>query len=219
MKVLAIDTCVGTCSVSVISDKTVLSEKKEERPHKQAERLLPLIEEALQDAKTVYEEMDLIAVTIGPGSFTGARIGLAASKGISLVSGKKLRGISTLQASAFKARSDLSPKQKKILVLHDARRGQVYAQTFFNNAELEAEDEARLINIAKIAAYIGKDNFIVTNFDAILLENNSTKINKISYSASDVGLLAQIIISGTEENISPLYIRPPDAKMPKNKHA
>ncbi|MFL6689772.1 MAG: tRNA (adenosine(37)-N6)-threonylcarbamoyltransferase complex dimerization subunit type 1 TsaB, partial [Alphaproteobacteria bacterium] len=77
MKILAVDTALGACSVAVLSDKQVLSHRYEIMDRGHAEALAPMVQRAMQDAGLSFADLERLAVTTGPGTFTGQRVGLA----------------------------------------------------------------------------------------------------------------------------------------------
>ena len=102
-----------------------------------AERLVPLVEEVLVEAELRADEVDRIAVTLGPGTFTGVRVGVAAARGFSLGLRKPVVGITSLAAMAHRARQLLKPEEASwpIVVAVDARRGMIYLQRFDGAAQ------------------------------------------------------------------------------------
>lgn len=130
MRVLAIDTALEACSVAVLdtahADVRVQESLPMQRGH--AEALMPLIARILQRAQLDFSDLDRIAVTTGPGSFTGLRVGIAAARGIALAAGKPAVGLSTLAAFAapFIAADDSLP----VVAVIDARHDHVYLQVF-----------------------------------------------------------------------------------------
>ncbi len=101
MKVLAIDTALDACSVALVRDGGTLTSRSEQMQRGQAERLAPLVREAVAEAKLPFAELDRIAVTTGPGSFTGVRVGLSFARALALALGKPCVGVSTLEALAL----------------------------------------------------------------------------------------------------------------------
>src|SRR5512137_2110353 len=130
MRVLAIDTAFEACSVAILDtdrpDVRVHESVPMQRGH--AEALMPLIARVLDRAQLDFVVLDRIAVTTGPGSFTGLRVGIAAARGIALATGKPAVGLSTLAAFAapFIAADDTLP----VVVAIDARHDHVYLQVF-----------------------------------------------------------------------------------------
>jgi tRNA threonylcarbamoyl adenosine modification protein YeaZ len=130
MRVLAIDTALEACSVAVLdtshADERVHESLPMQRGH--AEALMPLVARVLDRAQIDSSDLDRIAVTTGPGSFTGLRVGIAAARGIALATGKPAIGLTTLAAFAapFIAANDALP----VVVAIDARHDHVYLQVF-----------------------------------------------------------------------------------------
>ena len=130
MRVLAIDTALEACSVAVLD-----TERADLRAHESllmqrghAEALMPLVARVLDRVQLDFSALDRVAVTTGPGSFTGLRVGIAAARGIALASGKPAIGLTTLAAFAapFIAADDTLP----VVVAIDARHDHVYLQVF-----------------------------------------------------------------------------------------
>src|ERR1700761_4346928 len=146
MKILAFDTCLGFCSVVLLQDNSVTFRKNEEIKSMQAEILIPFLEEALRSNHIWYQDLNFLAVTNGPGSFTGLRIGLSAAKTISLLSDLPVFSCSTLEVQAF-AELIKNPALKTIKIIQDAGRGMVYSQEFeFKNVVPIAKSEAEIIS-------------------------------------------------------------------------
>ena len=103
MKILAVDTTATSASVAVCEDKTVLAMYTQKNGLTHSETLLPMIEAALKNLKLTADDIDMFAVSEGPGSFTGVRIGVAALKGLAFGKHKICVGTSTLDALARNA--------------------------------------------------------------------------------------------------------------------
>jgi len=101
VRILAFDTALGACSAAVWADGLVLARAFEPRSRGHAEALLPMIEAVLAEAGLRLDALDRLAVTVGPGSFAGTRVGLAAARGLALATGLPLVGVTTLEAVAF----------------------------------------------------------------------------------------------------------------------
>lgn len=222
MNVLAFDTCFGACSAAILThaaDGDLRRATRFEPMTKgHAEALFPMIDAVMVEAGAGYEELDAIAVTVGPGSFTGTRVGIAAARGLALATGLPVYGTTSLAAIAGRAvRTDseasLDP-DAALLVCHDARRGQVYTQRF---ADLRArplgspavqEVEAAVAEAAasNIAWVIGTGAAAITS---------ATNL-PIWPGPCDDGLPdAESLLDIWLERLDPpttLYLRPPDAK-------
>src|SRR5512143_758144 len=126
MKILAMDTAAGACSGALWSNAAVLEcVRPMQRGH--AEMLLPLLVSIMREAGCGFADLDLIAVTVGPGAFTGLRIGLAAARGIALASSRPCMGVTTLEAIAEAIEWSKLRDRPALTVLDDKRDG-VYAQ-------------------------------------------------------------------------------------------
>lgn len=99
--VLALDTSLDACSVAIVRGDSVLADLSERMQRGQAERLAPMVREAAARAGAAFSELDRVAVTTGPGSFTGVRVGLSFARALALALGKPCIGVSTLEALAL----------------------------------------------------------------------------------------------------------------------
>ena len=133
LKILAADTALQACSAALWSDGHIVARRWEPLARGHAERLAPMIADLLAEAGETAAAMDRLAVTIGPGGFTGQRVGLSLMRGMALRTpgpAAPIVGVTTLQALA--AGSDQSAPH---IAAIDARRGQIYAQAFNADAE------------------------------------------------------------------------------------
>jgi len=126
MRVLAFDTASSACTVAVVAEARVLSELTLQVPRAHSTRLMPLIAQALAEAGVKREELDAIAVGVGPGSFTGLRIGLATAKGLGMELDRPCVPVSTLAATAYGTGAQIG----LVVPLFDAKRGQVYTAVY-----------------------------------------------------------------------------------------
>jgi tRNA threonylcarbamoyl adenosine modification protein YeaZ len=130
LRVLAIDTALEACSAAILdTDRTDgLTGRSLPMMRGHAEALVPLIAAVMSEANIAFADLDRVAVTIGPGSFTGLRVGVAAARGIALAAGKPAVGVTTLAALAapfFEA-----DERTSLLAAIDARHDRVYMQLF-----------------------------------------------------------------------------------------
>ena len=130
--ILGIETAGSICSAAVVSqDKTVLSEHNMNTGNDHEKHLMPLIEKTLSDCKLKISDVSGIAVSTGPGSFTGLRIGIATAKGLALASGKPLAGIPTLDGLSYNITGlALDSSRNTVCPMLDARRGEVYSALY-----------------------------------------------------------------------------------------
>jgi tRNA threonylcarbamoyladenosine biosynthesis protein TsaB len=130
MRVLAIDTALAACSVAVLDSTsgTLLASESQPMTRGHAEALVPMIGRVITAARLAFADLDRIAVTVGPGSFTGLRVGVAAARGIALAAGKPAVALTTL--AAFAAPHIADDATTPLLAAIDARNEQVYMQLF-----------------------------------------------------------------------------------------
>ncbi len=134
MKIFAVDSTAKTASVALCEDRVLLAQFTQNGGNTHSETLLPMTEVLLRSMKTAVADIDLFAVSAGPGSFTGVRIGAATIKGLSHSSNKPCVGVSTLKALAYNL---LSSERRYICPVMDARRGQFYTAIFLSqNGEI-----------------------------------------------------------------------------------
>ena len=126
MKILALDTATKVGSVAIMEDDNVLAESTLNADITHSETLLPSINDMLKETALSMTDMDLFALTLGPGSFTGIRIGVSTIKGFAFALNRPVVGVSTLEALAY----NFSSSPLKITPILDARRGEVYTATF-----------------------------------------------------------------------------------------
>jgi tRNA threonylcarbamoyladenosine biosynthesis protein TsaB len=199
--VLGIDTALGQTSISLCDGARELAGKHVFERESQASMLLSWVEAVLGDAGLWYSDVDALSVAIGPGGFTGIRVGLAAARGIALAANKPLYGFSTMEMMAF-ARGD-----GVVVAVLPAGRGMVFTQTF---QRLKPYDEARMV-LQEDVQSLACDSIVTTieNLDVTC----PMQLYDVSRSAYVLCQLAQG--NGVETHApTPLYIRPPDAKLP-----
>src|SRR5215472_5621814 len=132
MKILAVDTALGACSVAIIDNARVLAHRWVAMPRGHAEALAPMVDDALREAGIGFADLERLGVTTGPGTFTGQRVGLAFMRGLRLALGKELVSVTTLEAMAAAVVAEAGVD--RVAVLHEAKRGEVYAALFVDGA-------------------------------------------------------------------------------------
>ena len=213
MRLLAIDTALEACSVGVaVADgQPVIRSEVIARGH--AERLMGMIEAAMAEAGLAFADLDRVAVTVGPGSFTGLRVGIAAARGLALVTGSEVIGIGTLAVHAEDARFHIGPAP--ILAVLNAGRGEIYGQRF--TADGAAEGPAEIGSPERFAALIGRNTLIAgSGADALAAvigwDCEARTVHRRS--SPDVAALLRLALVAppASQPPIPLYLRPPDAK-------
>jgi len=207
---LVLDTCLGACQVALASGGRMLTVRCEPMLRGHQERLAPMTAEVMAEAGAAFADVTRIAVTVGPGSFTGLRVGLAFAKGLKLATGAALVGIGTLEGLAASA-----PGQGRVVAVIDARRDQVYLQAFEAGRALMAPDALTLESAAARLAELAPDGeMLAIGPGAGLLAPmlGPERIREIA--APDIAALvrlAEAAEAGPEAR--PLYLRAPDAKL------
>jgi len=221
------DTALEACSVAITASDQVLASHFEVRHRGHAETLLPLIKSLMSDADMSFDDLDMLAVSVGPGTFTGLRIGLSVARGISLAAGKPCLGVTTLEALAASIPVSVAAN-KDILVAADARRKEVYYQIFryTGGADFPAPvSEAQAAPVTDINARLdGSRSYIGIGSGCPLLQaagqfDNVDILIPDTEQNPDARLIAKIAAArGLPEHEAPppapVYLRAPDAKLP-----
>ncbi len=127
MTVLGIETATAVCGVAIIDNGNVKAELHIEAPQAHSEKLLTMVDDVLNASQLGLQNIDVVACSIGPGSFTGLRIGLSVAKGLAYASQKPLVAVSTLEALAYNIIADSGISASTLFVpMIDARRDEVY---------------------------------------------------------------------------------------------
>ncbi|MXN66805.1 tRNA (adenosine(37)-N6)-threonylcarbamoyltransferase complex dimerization subunit type 1 TsaB [Stappia sp. GBMRC 2046] len=220
MILLAIDTALSACSAAVLVDEDGerrFFSQSEELGRGHAERLMEMIAEVMAEAGVAFTDLDRIAVTTGPGSFTGLRVGLSVARGLALVLEIPVIGVTTLAAVAQGVRRELQEQgltPSPVLVILDARRDEIYTQTF--GAKGEPLDEPRVARVADLIQAAKTGARLAGSGARMLAEaadlDDSLIVNEAGWpEISDVTTLGSLAQPGRGAP-APLYLRPPDAK-------
>lgn len=213
MKLLAVDTALGGCSVALLDGEKTLAHVFEAMDRGHAERLAPMVDEAMKSADLDFSALDALAVTTGPGTFTGQRVGLAFMRGLRLALKKPLTGITTLEAIAAAAQDETG--KAKAAVIHDARREEAYL--LLRDGDVVMQEPVVLPfrdAIERIRAF-GPCAIAGTGAQsaAETLGADFTLSAMRQPDALWVARLAQRLPAPAEAP-GPLYLRAPDAKLP-----
>ncbi|TRL42160.1 tRNA (adenosine(37)-N6)-threonylcarbamoyltransferase complex dimerization subunit type 1 TsaB [Rhizobium straminoryzae] len=209
MKILAIDTAGVDCSAAVLDASTdVLLASVTERIGKgHAERLMAMIEEVLATAGLSLHDLDRVAVTIGPGSFTGIRVGVAAARGLALALGIPSVGVTTLEALA---QSHLAAHPgEPVIAAMDAKRDEIYAQAF--DGQGEPLGEPAILTLEGLSELAARHGAAVIGTAAVLVSGLPASGEPDRF---DIAMVARIGAKAKAEmsRPKPLYLRGPDAK-------
>ena len=141
-KILMIETSTECCSVALSDGDRIVASRVDELPRRQSSMLAPYLAEVLQEAGIPAASLDAVAVSAGPGSYTGLRVGVSTAKGVCFGCGKPLIGVDTLRILALQAES----RYDRIVAMIDARRMEVYAAPFDGDGNRLGETEAVILN-------------------------------------------------------------------------
>ena len=222
MLILALDSTAIVASVALCRDDKTIASFTVKNGNTHSETLLPMVEAVLKSAGVTVADVDLFACSVGPGSFTGVRIGTATIKGLAFGQNKNCLGVSTLEALA----ENLVPFDGVICPVMNARRGQVYNALFrYENGALVRLCEDRAISVADLAAELAQmglpfalcgdgvaefkrlaPNFAPVSISALLEDQSAISVAKVALRRANAGE------SGTDADLVPVYLRLPQAE-------
>ena len=208
MIVLALDTAGVDCAAAVYDSgsDSVMGEVTETIGRGHAEHLMHVVDGALAKAGVALSAIERVVVTVGPGSFTGIRIGVAAARGFALSLNVAAVGVTTLEVMAAAARAQ-NPG-KSVLAAIDAKREEIYLQSF--GADGNPLDEARAVTIDEARAIAGAFDGIVTGTAVARLSDAPPAERPDAFPIAIVARLGAGKPAG--EKPKPLYLRGPDAR-------
>lgn len=222
MIVLAFDTAQGALSAALRDEEGELVAMFEERTRGHAEALMPMLETVLAEAALGFADLDALAVTVGPGTFTGLRVGLAAARGLALARSLPLVGVTTLEAVAAPVDAGMN---KVVVAAFDARRDEIYLQAF--GTDLAPLTPPLLAGLEEAAKHLPEASLVLVGTGASLLAERLKAMGRTYRLADarpqpDAGTIARIAMTRLAAEgpdafrvpPPPLYIRAPDAKLP-----
>jgi tRNA threonylcarbamoyl adenosine modification protein YeaZ len=217
MRVLAIDTALAACAAAVLDthQAAVLAHEAITMTRGHAEAVMPLIARVMDQADIEFSSLDRIAVTVGPGSFTGLRVGLSAARGIALASGKPAIGLTTL--AAFAAPLIAQDDQTAVVAAIDARHDHVYLQVFGAGGKtvvpprIAPLKEAVQLASGAPARIVGSGATLIA---AQWPDSEPPPMLVEQLEAPDIGWIARLGAAADDDYgpPKPLYLRAPDAK-------
>ncbi len=220
MIVLALDTSLGQCSAAVARaghEPELLAEAAQAMARGHAEALMPMVEQVMREAGIAFADLNRIAATTGPGTFTGVRIAIAAARGLALATHADLWGTDSLTVMAARAARDGLAAAKPFAIAVDAKRGKVYFGHYAADGRclagplLLAPDEAVASLPENVDTVLGSGAALLTEAGA---QSGSTLHAAEPDLQPDAAALARLALNAESalSNLKPLYLRPPDAK-------
>ena len=210
--ILALDTCLGASSVALLDGDRVLAARSEPMTRGHQERIGMLAREVALEAGVRFTDLTRVAVTVGPGSFTGLRVGLAFAKGLATALSIPCVGVNTLEALAASV-----PGAGFVAAVLDARMSQVYLQVFDGGVALMAPDALDLGSAAaRLAELHGGQAVTLVGSGAPLLAETFPKATIPTPVSPDPVAVARLAAARPAPTHSPrpLYLRPPYATLP-----
>ncbi len=207
MKLLAIDTSGADCSAAIYDDEAgrILAERQETIGKGHAETLMAMIDDVLAEAGLDIKSVEKIGVVVGPGSFTGIRVGVSVARGFGVALSIPLCSVTSLETLAQGAlQQDAS---QPVLCVMDAKRGQVYLQLFAaDGGSIEGPavmelDAARAFFAGHPARLVGSGASLVAG-----------KEDALGKDTLPIGNVAALAAQKAPDKPTPLYLRGPDAK-------
>ncbi|MFN5884369.1 MAG: tRNA (adenosine(37)-N6)-threonylcarbamoyltransferase complex dimerization subunit type 1 TsaB [Bacteroidota bacterium] len=223
--ILCIETATEVCSVCLSRDGHAWAVKEITEPNRHASLLSPLIDEILKENGHSFNQLDAVAVSKGPGSYTGLRVGVSTTKGLCYALDKPLIAVPTLQALAALAQKQISSKEPYTLIpMIDARRMEVFTAAYNHLLEESTATHAHIIDESSFASqqlpsyYFGNG---AAKCVATLTHPNLHYLANIQCSASGMAALAEAaFIKQRFEDVAyvePYYLKDFVGTTPKNK--
>lgn len=219
--ILGIDTATSGCAAALVQGDRCLAGRAERMTRGQSEVLAPMIEDVIRDAGITAVGIDAIAVTRGPGAFTGLRIGLATARALSLTLGRPCLGIGTFDVLAEQARrSGIAVLSDVLLIVIESKRAELYVASYAPDGQIIGVAQALLP--ADMPAFLGAGKRIAIAGDAAEKAEAALKgdfeVTRVDgTSVPDAEIVARLggkyLGTPSEAPPSPLYLRPPDVTL------
>ena len=223
--ILALDAAGGACSVALWASGGIVSRRFLAMARGQSERLVPMIAEVMADWPGGFAALDAVAVTTGPGGFTGVRIGLATARGLALARSLPLIGVSSFEVAAA-ATGEAERAGRQVVALIDSKRRDVFLQCF--DPTLAPQGPAQELALADLGAALSPGPLLLTGDAAAaglsVLEAAGREDLAVSAAAgaADAAVLAARAAGRWRQGgrfeataVQPLYLREPDVTPPK----
>ena len=214
MKVLGIDSAGSACAAGVVADGRIVASRCVAMAQGQAEALVPMIDAVLTEARLDVGALDLIAVTVGPGSFTGLRTGLATARGLALASGRPLVGVTSFATVADAVAIEVG--ERPLIVALESKRAELYLQRFDHGGA----GAPVLLSAGLWPSFVPAERFVIAGDGAARLAaglSGAAFLLAERYAHSSAVAAARLAPglwqSGAASPL-PLYLRAPDVTVP-----
>lgn len=215
MIVLAMDSSTSACSAALWSEGRVLARRFAAMARGQSEALVPMVAEVMAEAGLGFADLGLLAVTIGPGAFTGLRIGLAAARGLALTTGLPLAGVPTTLAVAA-AVAEPERQGRALLAAVDSRREELWLQPFA--ADLSPLSDIRALPPERAGELVAGPVAVTGDAAPLVLPHLPDAVLASGAGPADAALVAALAArlwaEGKALPPEPLYLREADVTLP-----
>ncbi len=228
MKILNIESATAICSVAISESGELRHQVQTEAPYQHTSKITLLIEACTKASGIALEDLDAIAVSMGPGSYTALRVGLSTAKGICFALQKPMIGVSTLKALAEGVRKTLVPADDLVNILIcpmiDARRMEVYTSLYDVDLRAQGPDEAKIIDENSYQTFFELGKKIIFTGDGSekcesVIHNTHAVFHNGLASASNMVPLAEDAFTRNDfldvAYAEPFYLKPPNITTPK----
>ena len=211
--ILALDASSAACSVALVHGGRILAWREAPMDRGHAEALMPLVMEAMGEARLAFGDLAKIAVGVGPGSFTGIRIALAAARGIGLATRRPVVGIDSFNAVAAAIPPD-EIAGRSLLVVIESKRAELFGQYF--DTALRVLGEPLVLPAEALLQHRPAGALLVAGEGAVRLPVSADTLRALSAGRPDARAIARLAEKGRAiVSARPLYLRPADVTLPK----
>jgi tRNA threonylcarbamoyladenosine biosynthesis protein TsaB len=218
-RVLALDCSGAACSAALWLDGALAAERFAAMERGQAETLMPQIAEIMAETGTAFSALDAIATTVGPGSFTGLRLGLAATRGLALAADRPILAMTSFEA-LLAGLDPLTATGRKVAVALDSRRGPVFAQLF--DTDRTPLGPPLSLEPDEIDAWLPDEPLVIlADAGAALTPRPDRNVHRAAIRAGAMARFAAQLGPAALGRLAPtpLYLRAPDVSLPKQRGA
>lgn len=215
-RALALTTSTLRCGVALVDGEAAVAQRSIDDDRLHAERIFSMIDEVLAEASWSKSMLELVACDVGPGSFTGVRVGLSSAKGIAFGLGVPLVGVGSLEAMAYGARANAA---RSIVAILDARRDERFVAMLGADGHWTSPKHVPTANLAELVNDLGPDALWCGDDGGVL--EPSRRISGAECDLPDATVLGRVAVArfrrdGADalRDLEPIYVRPADAKLP-----
>lgn len=214
MQVLALDSATSACSAALWRDGAIVARRFARMARGQSEVLVPMIDEVMAEAGIAFDRLDLLAVTVGPGAFTGIRIGLSTARALALATARPLAGIATPDVVAAAVPPELRAG-RAVLVALDSRRSELWLQAF--DADLAPLGPPAALLPEQAADLVAGPVVVAGDAALLVLPHLPGALVADTCGSPDAAFVAVLAAARWPARTlppEPLYLRPADVTLP-----